>query len=89
MTKTIAITTLGCKINQFESAAMTQALEEDGFSIVPFSGPADIYLINSCTVTAKTDAEGRALLVHLGMPFRQATPTTTTTTAVTTTGATP
>jgi len=62
MTKTIAITTLGCKINQFESAAMTQALEKDGFSIVPFSGPADIYLINSCTVTAKTDAESRRLI---------------------------
>ena len=62
MTKKIAITTLGCKINQFESAAMTQALEQDGFSIVPFSGPADIYLINSCTVTAKTDAESRRLI---------------------------
>jgi threonylcarbamoyladenosine tRNA methylthiotransferase MtaB len=62
MTKTIAITTLGCKINQFESAAMTQALQKDGFSIVPFSGPADIYLINSCTVTAKTDAESRRLI---------------------------
>jgi threonylcarbamoyladenosine tRNA methylthiotransferase MtaB len=62
MTKTIAITTLGCKINQFESAAMTEALELDGFSIVPFSGPADIYLINSCTVTAKTDAESRRLI---------------------------
>jgi len=62
MTKTIAITTLGCKINQFESAAMTEALEQDGFSIVPFSGPADVYLINSCTVTAKTDAESRRLI---------------------------
>ena len=62
MTKKIAITTLGCKINQFESAAMTEALEQDGFSIVPFSGPADIYVINSCTVTAKTDAESRRLI---------------------------
>ena len=62
MTKTIAITTLGCKINQFESAAMTQALEQDGYSIVPFSAPADIYLINSCTVTSKTDAESRRLI---------------------------
>jgi len=60
--KKIAITTLGCKINQFESAAMTQALEQDGFSIVPFSEPADVYLINSCTVTAKTDAESRRLI---------------------------
>ena len=62
MTKTIAITTLGCKINQFESAAMSEALEQDGFSIVPFTEPADFYVINSCTVTAKTDAESRRLI---------------------------
>jgi threonylcarbamoyladenosine tRNA methylthiotransferase MtaB len=62
MTKRIAITTLGCKINQFESAAMTEALEQDGYSIVPFSDTADIYVINSCTVTAKTDAESRRLI---------------------------
>jgi threonylcarbamoyladenosine tRNA methylthiotransferase MtaB len=62
MTKRIAITTLGCKINQFESAAMTEALEQDGFSIVPFSDTADVYVINSCTVTAKTDAESRRLI---------------------------
>lgn len=62
MTKTIAITTLGCKINQFESAAMTQALEQNGYAIVPFSESADIYVINSCTVTAKTDAESRRLI---------------------------
>jgi threonylcarbamoyladenosine tRNA methylthiotransferase MtaB len=62
MNKTIAITTLGCKINQFESAAMTQALEQNGYSMVPFSEKADIYVINSCTVTAKTDAESRRLI---------------------------
>lgn len=62
MTKTIAITTLGCKINQFESAAMTETLQQHGYSMVPFSGPADIYVINSCTVTAKTDAESRRLI---------------------------
>ncbi|BCG47760.1 tRNA t(6)A37-methylthiotransferase [Citrifermentans bremense] len=62
MSKTIAITTLGCKINQFESAAMTQALEQNGYSMVPFSEKAEIYVINSCTVTAKTDAESRRLI---------------------------
>ncbi|MBU5613402.1 tRNA (N(6)-L-threonylcarbamoyladenosine(37)-C(2))-methylthiotransferase MtaB [Geomonas azotofigens] len=62
MSKRIAITTLGCKINQFESAAMTEALERDGYSFVPFSESADIYVINSCTVTAKTDAESRRLI---------------------------
>ena len=62
MTKRIAITTLGCKINQFESAAMTEALQQEGYSFVPFSESADIYVINSCTVTAKTDAESRRLI---------------------------
>src|SRR6185369_14378329 len=62
MTKKIAVTTLGCKINQFESAAMIQELEQHGFSLVPFSETADIYVINSCTVTAKTDAESRRLI---------------------------
>ena len=62
MTRRLAITTLGCKINQFESAAMTESLEQDGYRIVPFSAEADIYLINSCTVTAKTDAESRRLI---------------------------
>ena len=62
MTKTIAITTLGCKINQFESAAMTEALQQNGYSMVPFSEVADVYVINSCTVTAKTDAESRRLI---------------------------
>ena len=60
--KRIAITTLGCKINQFESAAMTEALQQEGYSMVPFSETADIYVINSCTVTAKTDAESRRLI---------------------------
>ena len=60
--KRIAITTLGCKTNQFESAAMTEALEQDGYRMVPFSEVADIYVINSCTVTAKTDAESRRLI---------------------------
>jgi len=62
MTERIAITTLGCKINQFESAAMTQALQEEGYSMVSFSEVADIYVVNSCTVTAKTDAESRRLI---------------------------
>ncbi len=60
--KTVAITTLGCKINQFESAAMVESLAAEGFQIVPFAGHADIYLINTCTVTAKTDAESRRLI---------------------------
>jgi threonylcarbamoyladenosine tRNA methylthiotransferase MtaB len=58
----VAISTLGCKINQFESAAMTESLGKEGFRVVPFDDDADIYVINTCTVTAKTDAESRRLI---------------------------
>jgi threonylcarbamoyladenosine tRNA methylthiotransferase MtaB len=60
--KRVAITTLGCKTNQFESAAMTEALVREGFALVPFEAEAEIYIINTCTVTAKTDAESRRLI---------------------------
>lgn len=60
--KTVAITTLGCKINQFESAAMSETLGKAGFTIVSFDSPADIYVINTCTVTSRTDAESRRLI---------------------------
>lgn len=58
----VAITTLGCKTNQFESAAMIETLRKEGFAVVPFDGQADVYLINTCTVTARTDAESRKLI---------------------------
>ncbi|HEY3307439.1 MAG TPA: tRNA (N(6)-L-threonylcarbamoyladenosine(37)-C(2))-methylthiotransferase MtaB [Desulfuromonadaceae bacterium] len=60
--KQVAITTLGCKTNQFESAAMIEQFVKAGYDVVPFSESADIYVINSCTVTAKTDAETRRLI---------------------------
>jgi threonylcarbamoyladenosine tRNA methylthiotransferase MtaB len=53
---------LGCKTNQFESAAMIEQFERAGYSVVPFTQPADIYVVNSCTVTARTDAETRRLI---------------------------
>jgi threonylcarbamoyladenosine tRNA methylthiotransferase MtaB len=58
----VAITTLGCKTNQFESAAMTEALGRAGYELVPFNDVADVYIVNSCTVTARTDAESRKLI---------------------------
>lgn len=60
--KKVAITTLGCKTNQFESAAMIEQLESAGYQVVPFGEHSDIYIINSCTVTARTDAETRRLI---------------------------
>lgn len=60
--KRVAISTLGCKTNQFESAAMIEQLQSAGYQIVPFNEQSDIYIINSCTVTARTDAETRRLI---------------------------
>ncbi|MBP1751625.1 MAG: MiaB-like tRNA modifying enzyme [Geobacteraceae bacterium] len=60
--KKAAITTLGCKTNQFESAAMVESLAKMDYTIVPFTDCADIYVINTCTVTAKSDAESRRLI---------------------------
>ncbi|MGH7852492.1 MAG: tRNA (N(6)-L-threonylcarbamoyladenosine(37)-C(2))-methylthiotransferase MtaB [Candidatus Binatia bacterium] len=57
----IAITTLGCKINQYDSAVIQSRLEEK-HSFVPFEDKADCYLINTCTVTDRADAEARQLV---------------------------
>ncbi len=50
-----AIMTLGCKVNQYESEAIAEALEKENFQIVPFDQDADVYIINTCTVTAESD----------------------------------
>jgi threonylcarbamoyladenosine tRNA methylthiotransferase MtaB len=55
----IAFTTLGCKINQFETDALQQDLLSRGNTVVPFDAEADVYIINTCSVTAKSDAESR------------------------------
>ena len=60
--KRVAIATLGCKTNQFESAAMIEQFRQEGYAVVPFTQPADIYVVNSCTVTSRTDAETRRLI---------------------------
>lgn len=55
----VAIDTLGCKVNQYETQAMEQLLRERGHEIVSFSGDADVYVINSCSVTAASDHKSR------------------------------
>ena len=52
---TIAYHTLGCKVNQYDTQAMEEILEKAGFQTVPFSSRADVYLINTCTVTGTGD----------------------------------
>ncbi len=54
-----AFYTLGCKVNQYESQAMSQNLESRGFVITDHSDEADVYIINSCTVTAESDRKTR------------------------------
>jgi len=51
----IAFATLGCKINQFETDVIQQDLRSRGSTIVPFHEEADVYIINTCSVTAKSD----------------------------------
>ena len=58
----VAITTLGCKINQYDSAVIQARLENERHSFVPFDYPADVYIINSCTVTDRADWEARQLV---------------------------
>ena len=62
MSRTVAIATLGCKTNQFESAAMEERLREAGYRVVPFEAGAGLVVVNSCTVTAATDAQSRNLV---------------------------
>src|SRR5918999_1008648 len=57
----IAVTTLGCKINQYDSAVIRSRLEEK-HSFVPFDEAADCYIINTCTVTDRADWEARQLV---------------------------
>jgi threonylcarbamoyladenosine tRNA methylthiotransferase MtaB len=60
--RTVAITTLGCKVNQFESASFASGFEANGFEMVPFSQTADIYVINSCAVTGKAGSQSRQMV---------------------------
>lgn len=56
---TAAIITLGCKVNQYESEAISERLTSLGFDVLDQSEPCDIYIINSCTVTAEADRKSR------------------------------
>jgi threonylcarbamoyladenosine tRNA methylthiotransferase MtaB len=60
--KTVALATLGCKVNQCESASFQSCFEEQGFTVNSFGSPADIYVINTCAVTAKAAAQSRQLV---------------------------
>jgi len=60
--ETVALATLGCKVNQCETASFQSGFEEQGLTVRPFAKPADIYVINTCAVTAKAAAQSRQLI---------------------------
>jgi len=59
MNKTIALKTIGCKLNFAETSTMSREFTSRGFDIVDFSSKADVYVINTCTVTANADKDCR------------------------------
>ena len=60
--KSVALHNLGCKVNGYEMDFMQQILQEQGYQIVPFDTKADIYIINTCTVTNIADKKSRQML---------------------------
>lgn len=60
--KKVALHNLGCKVNAYETQAMEKLLREKGYEIVPFKEGADIYIINTCTVTNIADRKSRQML---------------------------
>lgn len=58
----IAIYTLGCKVNQYETQALETELVKRGHALVPFEGEAEAYIVNTCTVTAVSDKKSRAMI---------------------------
>ena len=61
-TKRFALATLGCKVNQYETQAIRERLLALGWSEVPFRGAADLYVVNTCTVTAGADEKCRRMV---------------------------
>ena len=60
--KKVALHNLGCKVNAYETEAMQELLEKHGYEIVPFQEGADVYIINTCTVTNMADRKSRQML---------------------------
>lgn len=72
-----AFHTLGCKVNAYETEAMEELLQTAGYDIVPFTEQADVYVVNTCSVTNmaernKTDAAPRKKIIQRLLWWRQA-----------------
>ncbi|MBQ3669744.1 MAG: tRNA (N(6)-L-threonylcarbamoyladenosine(37)-C(2))-methylthiotransferase MtaB [Clostridia bacterium] len=68
---TIAVKTLGCKVNQYDTEAMLELFEKAGYESVPFEAEADVYLVNTCTVTGTGDSKSLKLIRRLNREHPQ------------------
>ena len=66
MTCTVSFATLGCRLNQVDTQALQAELEARGFRTVPFDEPADVVIVNSCTVTARAEFSDRQMIRRAG-----------------------
>ena len=60
--KSVGIYTLGCKVNQYESEAIAEEFEARGYTVLPADSVCDVYVINTCTVTAESDRKARQFI---------------------------
>ena len=60
--KTVAFYTLGCKVNQYETNGMIEQFIQKGYNKVDFNSRADVYVINTCTVTSMSDKKSRQVI---------------------------
>ena len=65
MPKTVCFSTLGCKVNQYDTQAMLERFEASGYRVVPDSAPADVCVVNTCTVTGTGDQKSMQLARRL------------------------
>ncbi len=59
---TVGLTTVGCKLNQYETEGIAELFEESGFTVVDFDTAADVYVVNTCTVTMRSDYRSRQMV---------------------------
>ena len=70
--KTCAFVTLGCKVNQYDTEAIREQVLRLGYREVPAGQPADVYVVNTCTVTSISDSKGRKLIRRVARQNRNA-----------------
>lgn len=69
----VAFHTLGCKVNQHDSAIMAALFRDAGYEVVDFNTPADVYVVNTCTVTHLSDRKSRQMIRHAARENPEAT----------------